>query len=386
MKSKFFYTSILIFATLLLLRGKVYARITTSDPTVNSGENATITINSQENVASGAIDVVSDGGLKFVSVSGGTPNGTKVAFALAENKKNGIATYVFKTPEVTKTTQYKVTFKSMDMSDAESKAIKSTPQAIATVTVKPKEETKTEEKKTEETKKSSNANLKTLGVTPKEYDFSGFSKNKTSYSVTIPSNVDSLNVIAKAEDSKAKVNISGNKNLEVGTNTIKVEVIAEDGETKKTYTISVTKLATEDEKPGNLLDDSKNTAKLYLKSLSIEGLELTPSFSKTLFSYETTIDMDSNDMDKVNVIAEAENSTCTVEVTGNTDLKEGENIISVIVRSKISSDQTVYQITVNKVSKASEISDTKKRNKKGNINYWLIYFFYYCNFSHNYFY
>ena len=362
MKSKFFYTSILIFATLLLLRGKVYARITTSDPTVNSGENATITINSQENVASGAIDVVSDGGLKFVSVSGGTPNGTKVAFASAENKKNGIATYVFKTPEVTKTTQYKVTFESMDMSDAESKAIKSTP-AIATVTVKPKEETKTEEKKTEETKKSDNANLKTLGVTPKEYDFSGFSKNKTSYSVTIPSNVDSLNVIAKAEDSKAKVNISGNKNLEVGTNTIKVEVTAENGKTTKTYEVNVTKLATEDEKPGNLLDDN-TTTKLYLKSLSIDGLELTPSFDKNIFSYEATIDMDTKDLSNINVNAAAENLDSTVEITGNTDLKEGENTVNVIVKSKSSSEQTVYQITVNKVSKASEITTNKKKGIK----------------------
>ena len=36
------------------------ARITTSDPTVSSGETATITINSQEPVANGAINVTSN--------------------------------------------------------------------------------------------------------------------------------------------------------------------------------------------------------------------------------------------------------------------------------------------------------------------------------------
>ena len=84
--------------------------------------------------------------------------------------------------------------------------------------------------------KSTNAYLSTLGVTPKEYDFSGFSKTKTSYSVTVPSTVDSLKVVAKAADSKATVKVSGNSGFEVGSNNkIKVVVTAEDGKTTKTY-------------------------------------------------------------------------------------------------------------------------------------------------------
>ena len=70
-----------------------------------------------------------------------------------------------------------------------------------------KEETTTPEKPKE---KSNNANLSTLGVTPKEYDFSGFSKNKTTYSVTVPKNVDSLKVLYKTADANAKVKVSGN--------------------------------------------------------------------------------------------------------------------------------------------------------------------------------
>lgn len=69
MKRKIKYLILFSFVTLLMLSVQVQARITTSDPTVNSGENVTITINSQEPVASGAINVTSNGGLTFVSVS-----------------------------------------------------------------------------------------------------------------------------------------------------------------------------------------------------------------------------------------------------------------------------------------------------------------------------
>ena len=72
-------------------------------------------------------------------------------------------------------------------------------------------------------------------------------------------------------------------------------------------------------------------------------------------------------MSKVTVNAEAENANATVEITGNTDLQEGENIINVIVKSSDSSEQTVYQITVNKVSKASEIASSKKHINKEHV-------------------
>ena len=212
--------------------------------------------------------------------------------------------------------------------------------------------------------KSSNANLITLGITPKDYDFSGFSKDKTSYSVTVPNDVDSLKVNYKTE-SKAKVKVTGNDNLEVGTNIINVVVTAEDG-TTKIYKINVTKLATEDNKPGNVIDE-ENDLNLYLTSLSIDGLELSPAFDKNVFSYTTTIDMDTNDMSEVKVNAEANDSKATVEITGNTNLVEGENLINIVVKGTESSEQTVYQITVNKISQASEIASNNIFDKIKNI-------------------
>ena len=87
--------------------------------------------------------------------------------------------------------------------------------------------------------KSSDASLSNLGVNG--YSLSpSFKPETTSYSVSVPNNVTSLDVSAITNDAKAKVSISGNKNLSVGKNNILVEVTAEDGN-KKTYKIEVTR-------------------------------------------------------------------------------------------------------------------------------------------------
>lgn len=223
------------------------------------------------------------------------------------------------------------------------------------------------EDNTDNNTKSSNANLKTLGISPKEYDFTGFTKNTTEYTAkAIPSTVDSLKVTAIAAEKNAKVKITGNTNLEVGTNTIKIVVTAPDGKTTKTYSIRVTKLATEDDKPGNVIDDEKEVD-LFLKSLSIDGLTLSPEFSSNVFTYETTINMDENDLNEVKVNAEANNSNAKIEITGNTNLVEGENLINIIVKEEGTSNQTVYQITVNKVSQKSEVLENSNKISKEKI-------------------
>lgn len=223
------------------------------------------------------------------------------------------------------------------------------------------------EDNTDNNTKSSNANLKTLGISPKEYDFTGFTKNTTEYTAkAIPSTVDSLKVTAIAAEKNAKVKITGNTNLEVGTNTIKIVVTAPDGKTTKTYSIRVTKLATEDDKPGNVIDDEKEVD-LFLKSLSIDGLTLSPEFSSNVFTYETTINMDENDLNEVKVNAEANNSNAKIEITGNTNLVEGENLINIIVKEEGTSNQTVYQIIVNKVSQKSEVLENSNKISKEKI-------------------
>lgn len=202
-------------------------------------------------------------------------------------------------------------------------------------------ETTTSEKPKE---KSKNAYLSTLGVTPKEYDFSGFSKNKTEYSVTVPKNVDSLKVLYKTADSNAKVSVSGNSGFKVGSdNKITIKVTAEDGKTTKNYIIKVTQLAEEEEKPGNVIE---NEERLYLETLSIEGIDLSPEFAKDIFSY--TAILSDYDVNELKVEAKANTDKAIIDISGDNNLVEGENTINIVLKMEDSTVQTVYQIVVTK--------------------------------------
>lgn len=209
--------------------------------------------------------------------------------------------------------------------------------------------------------KSNNAYLSTLGVTPKEYDFSGFSKTKTSYSVTVPSDVDSLKVLYKTADSGATVKVSGNSGFEVGSdNTIKIVVTAEDGKTTKTYKIKVTKLAEEEDKAGNLIEDEDG---LYLTFLELDGVDLSPEFSKDKYSYVATLD-DAN-ATEIKVDAKANKENANVEISGNTELVDGENTINILVTLDGSEEQTVYQVILTKAEKVATITNTDGATTEG---------------------
>lgn len=414
---------IILFSLLIILGicTKSQGRITTSDPTVQSGETATITINSQEPVANGAIDVTSNGGLTFSSVSGGTANGTKVAFAGAENKTNGIATYKFKVPEVTKTTKYQIVFQSYDMGNAEGENIASS-TATATVTVKAKPTSNNSGSGSSgnsssgssgnsgkqqtpapsfssvnetvyattsvnvrssystsssvvgslnegdsvtrigkgsngwsrvtyngqtayinsdylTTKKpvveSSNNDLKSLKI--EQYELvPEFDPEVTEYSMKISENSDALIVDAEAEDEKAEVKITGNDELLTGENVIEIVVTAEDGSTKK-YTINVTK--------GEELKTS-------LSELNVAGYTLTPEFDSSVYEY--TLEVNDLNVKSLEISAKANVEDADIEILGNEELKQGENIITILVKSNNNEEVLTYQIVVT-IQEAAEV-------------------------------
>lgn len=429
---------VLLFSSLIILGlcTKSQARITTSDPTVESGSTATITINSQEGVANGSIDVTSSGGLTFVSASAsnGVANGTKIAFAGMEDKKSGIATYKFKVPSVTKTTTYKVVFSSTDMENSAGESVASS-SATATVTVKAKESSSgsgssgntsgsgsgssssgnsggtnntqapsfttvnetvyvtedginvrssysTSSKaigtvnkgdkltrigvaktsingikwskikyngqtayitssylSTEKPEESNEKNLKSLTI---EGDYKltpEFDKDVTEYSLSVGSDVESIKIDAKAVDSNAKVEITGNDKLLEGENTIEIKVTAEDG-TVRTYKINVTK--------------GKETvsSELGLSELSIEGYTLTPNFSTDVYEYR--LDIEDETVTSLNINAKSFIDKTKIDIAGNNDLKLGENIITILVNSEDGKDVVTYQIIVNIKQKTQE--------------------------------
>lgn len=181
---------------------------------------------------------------------------------------------------------------------------------------------------------TSNADLKSLGIKPEEYDFSGFQKDITEYVAEVPSDVDEIEVYAEASNSKAQVNGIGKISLKEGKNEIKVEVIAEDG-TTKTYTIEVTRGES----------NTTTTSKFGLSKLTISGLTLNPNFK--VGTYEYTVELN-EDLTSLDIEAIATDEKANVEIAGNENLQEGENIITILVSNKDTNETATYQITVNK--------------------------------------
>ncbi len=166
-------------------------------------------------------------------------------------------------------------------------------------------------------KQSSNASLINLGMNPN--DFKGFKPGTYTYNVTVPNDVESVNVYAKTQDTKARITSGiGNHNLDIGNNNINVIVTAEDGSTQ-TYTINVTR----EEKAEEVVEDNPTSQieqnEYDLKKLEIKGYKLSPEFSGNTYEYKLNVN---SDVTELEVITEGLNDKINIEVVGNTDLKE----------------------------------------------------------------
>lgn len=190
------------------------------------------------------------------------------------------------------------------------------------------------------TTKSSNANLSDLGITP--HDFTGFKYGTTYYEVTVPKATTTVEVYAKTQDTKATITGTGKKTLEEGENKVEVVVTAEDG-TKKTYTINIIRGAKED-KDTNEVDVNEENSN-GLSELKINDLALSPEFKTNVYEY--TVKYIGEDT-KLNIEANPTDEDYVVEVIGNNDLQEGENIITILVSESNGENVATYQVTVNK--------------------------------------
>ena len=205
-------------------------------------------------------------------------------------------------------------------------------------------------------KKSSNANLKNLGIKP--HDFSGFRPEKTEYEVKVPEDTESIEVYAQVQDSKAKVSGTGTKKLESEENTINIVVTAEDGITK-TYKINIIKSNVE-ENSGNNEENGENNGK-GLESLQINELKLNPDFDTNTYEYNVKYIGEDT---KLEIKANPTDENYIVEIVGNKELKEGDNIITILVSEKNGDNVATYQITVNKSLVDEEAIAREEAQKK----------------------
>lgn len=195
---------------------------------------------------------------------------------------------------------------------------------------KPKEQPKNEEKSTN--KNLAKLEVKPEGLTPE------FKKDVTDYTIKVPNSIEKLDIIAEAEDSKSKVEISGNDKLVEGDNIVKILVTAEDG-TTRTYIITATR-------------EKTVQSSLRLSALTIEGINIEPAFSPDIFAYTATLSNSEINELKVNATTSDENTT--IEILGNSNLQDGENVITILLKSTKTDETTTYQITVNKPVQQAE--------------------------------
>ena len=225
------------------------------------------------------------------------------------------------------------------------------------------------------TTKSSNTNLSNLGIRPN--DFTGFTPTRTSYSVTVPNDVTSVEVYASKGQSGQTISGIGTKNLSEGANTFNVIVTAEDGVTTKTYTITVTRETAEEteepeeetpeEQPEENTEVVNGSSVFGLSSLEIDGIELSPKFSTEVYEYTAKL---VGDKERVEVNANATEENAKIEITGNEGLKEGENVITILVTNEAGDKTSAYQIKLTKtlvdeeaLAKQQEL-EKQKQNRK----------------------
>jgi len=189
----------------------------------------------------------------------------------------------------------------------------------------------------EEAANAGEARLKNLGIKPEEYDFSGFDNEKTEYSVNVPNNIEEIEVYATAMNSKAQITGTGMITLKEGLNELNVEVIAEDG-TKKVYILKVTREESS-EVEGTTINE------FGLSTLLIQGLSLNPSFKVGIYEYTVELNEDLTSLD---IDAKANDENATIEIIGNEELQEGENIVKILVRNSETEEIVTYEIIVNK--------------------------------------
>lgn len=95
---------------------------------------------------------------------------------------------------------------------------------------------------------NTNANLKSLVIANTELAPT-FDSNNINYAVEYPTDLEQLEIEAVPEDEEATVNIIGNEDLTEITQTIEVQVTAQDGQTQKTYYVIAKKAGMEVESP-----------------------------------------------------------------------------------------------------------------------------------------
>ncbi|MBR2713074.1 MAG: cadherin-like beta sandwich domain-containing protein [Bacilli bacterium] len=174
-----------------------------------------------------------------------------------------------------------------------------------------------------------------------------FDSNVTSYSVTVPNNVSSITISARANDEYGRTSGTGTKSLTVGLNTFIVTGIAENGN-ELPYTISVTRQDTTPDDPDEPDEpDVPKSNNAYLSSLTVENETLSPAFNKEIFEYSVTTDADS-----ITIGATREDDTARVDGTGTKSTSTLTHKVTVTAEDGVT--KNIYTIKIIKSTTPDE--------------------------------
>ena len=104
----------------------------------------------------------------------------------------------------------------------------------------------------------------------------------------------------------------------------------------------------------NIEEDNVEASNTNLETLAIENVLLYPVFDNNITNYDAEV---SKDVEKLNILAIPENENAKTEMIGNNNLKEGKNLIKVIITAQ--DGITKKEININ----------VYKRNSKEEDNY-----------------
>lgn len=194
---------------------------------------------------------------------------------------------------------------------------------------------------------NSKVNLKQIsvgseGLTP------NFNPNITNYAITVNSNITKLNIMVESEKN-ITYTIEGNENFQLGNNKIVITAKSIDGIEKK-YNIIVTKAK----------DVTKSNA--FLETIMVEDCELNPEFTSENLEY----DLGKIANKSLQVFAYPKSENAKIEITGNTSLVEGDNIITIkiIAEDKVTTKE--YKLSLKKVNSLDQEELKQKVSEKEN--------------------
>ena len=192
------------------------------------------------------------------------------------------------------------------------------------------------------------------GVT--EYTVTGI--KDTINSVTLTPTCDNCTYTVTCPTGGCSITNSNRVMLQAGANNVSVVITSEDGTSNKTYMFNIYR--------GDIVTSSP-----YLEELSIKDAVLSPTFNSLTNDYTAIVKYD---VKKLEITTVAEDPTADIQIKGDTDLKVGENTITVTVTSSDGQNKQVYTIVVTreeqKKKTTKKVATSKVKKKKNNT--WLI--------------